>query len=492
MKPNVILIMADQLKAGALRAYGNGFLKTPALDKLADEGVLFTNAFTPHPLCVPARISTWCSQYPHTHGGRRNESSMPQDAVHAFKLWKQEGLTAGLIGKNHCFKTQADLDLFDVWCEIEHRGLVKAHPCKGLDWPVSVEDIEKAHETRKNMEWKTPRIAYSHSEHPLEHYSTGLITDQTLKFLEEYRNEPFALWVSYPDPHGPYDVPKKYFDAIINQVELPPWDDDEFTNAPERNKIFYEMMGLKKDNPVYVKEAIATYYAMIKFIDVGIGRILDKLAELNLMENSIIVFCADHGECAGEHGLLGKAGVFYDCHTRIPLIVSAPGMIPRGQVEESMVSLIDIVPTLLKLQNMEIPGCMEGKPLPGITDAEPREAVFSEYGAGGRPFTSKDLHQLAKPYGHHTILQTLRWREAEGRCKMIRTKEWKYVHDPMGDIDELYDMVHDPWEQRNLMDDPQYEGIINQMRLKLLDWCIRHEDGKPVPLPEEEFYNIII
>jgi len=149
-----------------------------------------------------------------------------------------------------------------------------------------------------------------------------------------------------------------------------------------------------------------------------------------------------------------------------------------------MVSLIDVVPTLLALQGIEVPKEMQGEPLPGVTDAAPRDEVFSEYGAGGPPFTEEDLAAAPEPYGHRTLIQSLRWREAEGRRKMVRTRRWKYVHDPSGDLDELYDLEKDPWELSNLVEKPGYEPIRNELQNRLLNWAIRTEDPKPVPLPD--------
>jgi choline-sulfatase len=205
---------------------------------------------------------------------------------------------------------------------------------------------------------------------------------------------------------------------------------------------------------------------------------------LKLRERTIVVFCSDHGDFSGEHGMISKGGVFYDCLTRVPLILSCPSLIPQDRVDESMVNLIDIVPTLFRLQDSPVPAYMHGQPLPTITEASPREETFSEYGAGGRPFSREELKGLPKPYGSRTIFQSLQHREAEGRRKMVRTRAWKYVHDPMGDLDELYDLKTDPWELRNRIDDPSCEGIISDLSRRLLEWSIRTEDARPVPLPD--------
>jgi arylsulfatase A-like enzyme len=491
-RPNVLFILSDQMKATASHLYGNPFCETPSLARLAEDGVLYENAITPHPLCMPARVSVWTGQFPHSHGGRRNETPMPPGATHAFRLWKDAGYRTGLIGKNHCFVDAADLDLFDVWCEIGHGGLPADPTTRGMDWFRPIEAIHAGHATRRAMPKQSPRFGYAVTDYPLEDYSTGLVTGQTVRFLEQHGDEPFALWVSYPDPHEPWEAPRQYAEMFPpDKIELPPFRADEFSDgtAPERNRILYEILGMDEDDPEHIYGVLGCYYAMTRFVDDGVGQILDALDRLGLREQTIVVFCADHGDFAGEHNMTTKGGVFYDCLTRVPLIVSWRGQIPASVRDESMVNLIDIVPTLLHLQGIEIPHSMHGEPLPTATDATPRDATFSEYGAGGPLFHSEDLAKLPKPYGRAGLMRSLRWREAEGRRKMVRTQKWKYVHDPMGDLDELYDLVNDPWELTNVAADPAHAAILAEMRLRLADWSIRTEDSPPVPLPEREYYS---
>ena len=182
--------------------------------------------------------------------------------------------------------------------------------------------------------------------------------------------------------------------------------------------------------------------------------------------------------------MMAKGGVFYDCMTRVPLMLSWPGQVAAGQTDESMVNLIDVAPTLLRLQGFELPASMHGEALPTVTDAAPRDAAFSEYGAGGPAFRMSDLEQMPRPYGRRAMGRSLQWREAEGRRKMVRTRDWKYVHDPTGDADELYDLVNDPWELTNVAGDPANRDVICDMQRRLADWSIRTEDARPVPLPE--------
>jgi len=484
--PNILVIMTDQQKATASHLYGNSFCETPAMARLADEGVLFEHAFTPHPLCVPARVSFWTAQFPHSHGGRRNETWMPAGARHAFQLWQEAGYHTGLIGKNHCFEQPQDLARFDTWCEISHGGLPADPTTRGMPWFRPLDGVRAAHALRRSMTPQNPRFAYATSDFPLEDYSTGLVAGQTVRFLEKHGHEPFALWVSFPDPHEPWVVPEQYAALFPpGKIELPPWREDEFDErAPERNRILYQMLGIAEDAIEDVYGMMSVYYGMVRFIDDGLGQILDALETLGLREKTIVVFCSDHGDFMGEHRMQCKGGVFYDCLTRVPLIVSWPGQIPSGQKDDSMVNLIDVVPTLLQLQGLTVPRSMHGQGLPTVTAASPREATFSEYGAGGPPFRMADLEKLPRPHGRKTLIQSLRWREAEGRRKMVRTRRWKYVHDPLGDRDELYDLVNDPWELENVVDAPEHSAVLADLRLRLADWSIQTEDARPVPLPD--------
>ena len=451
---------------------------------MANEGVLFKHAVTPHPLCVPCRVSFWTSQFPHAHGGRRNQTPMPGDALHAFKLWKAAGYRCGLIGKNHCLSSKAIATCSTCGarfargvaprCRDKGYGLVSAHrvcPCGARGAKKYAGDQPRGFHTRSAI--SRSRII-----------RLGLWPAKPCGFWSKFGDDPFALWVSIPDPHTPYECPARYAIAP-DDVAMPPWRADEYTDgtAPERNRVLHAMLGVADDPVEHVKGCVGVYHGMVRFLDDGVGQILDALDRLHLRENTIVIFCSDHGDFSGEHAQVSKGGAFYDCLTRVPLIASWPGHIPQGAVDESCVNLIDIVPTVLQLQGLDIPRAMHGEGLPTVTDTAPRDAAFSEYGAGGPAFTMADLEQLEKPWGRKTIGQSLQWREAEGRRKMVRTTAWKYVHDPMGDRDELYDLVNDPWELHNVAGNPDHRDVLAELQLKLADWSIDTEDAKPVPLP---------
>lgn len=522
--PNILFIMVDQMKASILKIYSEIGIECPQIEKLATEGVMFENAITPSPLCVPARTSIMTGKYPHTTGCRRNETLLPENENHAFKIWKDANYTTGLIGKNHCYMEKSDLDLFDVRLEISHQGLPKGgyigtNPgTKGMDWGVKEELIDKANINRLEMSKTKNKICYSSSDKDESLFSTSLISERSVKFLEKYKQgefseekKPFALWVSFPDPHEPYEAPKRYTDMFPpSGVKLPPQKENEFNDdlSPQRNRILYEIMGHKSEPLNKIRAQISVYQAMCKFIDDGIKKIIEKLEELDLKENTIIVFTSDHGDFMGEHGMFVKGGVFYDCLVKVPLIISWPkGDFKKGVKEKSVVSTIDIIPTLFNLQGLvdfketglgwkknnelkkdflseETIRGFQGNLLPSVTKSEPKNIAFSEYGAGGPKFGFEDFKQFKPPYGYRTLLETLWAREAEGRRKMVRTDKWKYITDSSEDIDELYDLLKDPWELNNLSKNKDYDKTIEDMKGLLLDWMIKTEDKNPVEIPK--------
>ena len=168
----------------------------------------------------------------------------------------------------------------------------------------------------------------------------------------------------------------------------------------------------------------------------------------------------------------------------MPLIISSENIISKNKMIDHPVNTIDIMPTVLELQGLNIPESFQGHLLPISDDVEPQKASFSEYGTGGKPYQLNDLKNLNQPYGYKTLIECLWAREAEGRRKMVRTENWKYVFDSMGDKDELYDLKNDPWEHYNLASKIEYLKKKNELKSLLLDWMIETEDPNPVPLPE--------
>jgi choline-sulfatase len=484
--PNVLVIMTDQQQAMSLGLYGNPDVRTPALERLAADGLLYRHAFTAHPLCVPSRAAFWTGRWPHSTGVRTNEIPLPTSEVDWASLLLDRGYTAGLFGKNHVFRAD-QLDRSAAVWEAGHGGpvarggtLVRSAPLPKNAMPQGWASGDHA-----------PRYGTMTLSEPPEQSTTALLADQCIEFLGARADDrqPFLAWLSIPDPHEPYQASEPYASMYDpDAIQMPPWRPDEFADKPERQQVFHELFGFAEMPDRRFREVRAMYYGMVRQIDDHVGRVLDALRAGGLDRDTIVIFTSDHGDYAGEHRLLGKSNAFYDALTRVPMIVSWPGHLPAGMVRDELVSLVDVMPTVLGLLGIEVPAAVQGQAMPGVLPddhlaARPaRQAVFSEYGAGGPAATLADVAALSPEARSGSGWPLLRQREAHGHGKMVRTARWKYVHDVTGEVDELYDLESDPWELENLAARPEMASVLTEMRQHLLDWLLATEDAKPVPL----------
>jgi arylsulfatase A-like enzyme len=465
VRPNVLLIMADQLKATALPSYGNPVVRTEALDALAHGGVRYDLPFTPHPLCVPARVSMWTGAYPHEHGVRTNELRAPEHLDNYLRVFQRAGYRTALFGKDHCFGRH---DRFDEQVDFGHLG---------GSAPDDLEFAEWVRAGRYRRLWHSHRSSITVDQSP-----AGRIASEAGRFVAEDDSRPFLAWVSFPEPHEPYYAIAP-FDSWYDpgEIVLPPVETDGLASKPLRQQLFRRLCGFEHMTQDELRAAVATYYAMVSLVDRCVGRLLEALRASGKERDTVVCFVADHGDIAGEHGMVGKCGAFYDCLTRIPLVLSWPGQLPTGQVVTELVSLIDVMPTLARLAGIE-PLARSGQALPGLgLSTQVREAVYAEYGAGGGQLPADVAERdFDLDVGAHRPL--LRPAEAEGRPKMVRTADWKYVYDPLDPTDELYDLKADPLELHNLARDTSLTPVVSDLRRRLLDWAIATEDREPVPL----------
>ena len=480
--PNVLVIMTDQQQATSLGLYGNPDVRTPNLERLAQEGLLYQHAYTAHPLCVPSRAAFWTGRWPHSTGVRTNEIPLPTHEIDWASLLLDRGYVGGLFGKNHVFRAD-QLDRFATVWEAGHGGpvprggtLVKSTPPPRGAMPQGWAQGQHA-----------PRYGTRTLSEPPEQSTTALLADQCIAFLKARSTDrqPFLSWLSIPDPHEPYQAAEPYASRYDpDRIVMPSWRDDEFANKPERQQVFHELFGFARLPDRRFREVRAMYYGMIQQIDDQLGRVFETLRVQGLADNTIVLFTSDHGDYAGEHRLLGKSNAFYDCLTRVPMILSWPGHLPAGETRDELVSLVDVMPTLLGLLGIDVPEAVQGQAMPGaLPDAPPaRVAVFSEYGAGAPAVTLADVHRLSPEERSGTGWPLLRQREAHGHGKMVRTARWKYVHDVTGEVDELYDLEADPWELENLAGRPEYATVIAEMQRHLTDWLLETENARPVPL----------
>lgn len=480
--PNVLVIMTDQQQATSLGLYGNPDVRTPHLERLAASGLLYRHAFTAHPLCVPSRASFWTGRWPHSTGVRTNEIPLPVREIDWASLLIDRGYSAGLFGKNHVFRMD-QLERFTTVWEAGHGGPVERGGTQVRATPLRRDAMPHGWAAGDHA----PRYTSQTLSEPVESSTTAQLADQCIQFIGERADDeqPFLAWLSIPDPHEPYQASEPYASMYDpDQIQMPPWRADEFAEKPERQQVFHELFGFAEMDDRRFREVRAMYYGMIRQIDDHVGRVLDALAARGLTESTIIVFTSDHGDYAGEHRLLGKSNAFYDALTRVPMIVSWPGHIPGGETREELVSLVDVMPTVLQLLGIEAPAAVQGQAMPGaVADAPPaRRAVFSEYGAGGPAVTMQDVAVLSPAERSGAGWPLLRQREAHGHGKMVRTRTWKLVHDTTGEVDELYDLTADPWERENVASRPENAAVVLEMQRLLLDWMLETEDAQPVPL----------
>ena len=288
-RPNILVIMTDQQKASVIELYG-GQVHTPHLTRLAQQGLLFQHAYTPHPLCVPARVSFWTGRWPHSTGARTNEIPMPEGETHFAQILHQQGYTLGHFGKNHCFTPEDFSRYFSRVFEAGHGDRVAPGATQVNTGPAK-------HQIVPDTGMRRP-VARVRSEPP-EQSATYAVTEQACRFLREHAHQerPLALWVSIPDPHTPLQVPEPYASMYPPEsITLPPWKEGELATKPERQQVFSHLLHYDELTEDDVRLAASIYYGMIDFIDERIGVLLDTIERLGKKENTIVAFTSDHGD----------------------------------------------------------------------------------------------------------------------------------------------------------------------------------------------------
>lgn len=427
-KTNVIFILSDDQGSWAMGCAGNNEIITPNLDKLANKGMRFENFFCASPVCSPARASILTGRIPSQHGilDWIAEGSVGENSIEYLNgqlaytdVLAQNGYTCGLSGKWHLGDSIKPQKSFSHWY---------------------------VHQMGGGPYYNAPMIRNGELINEPD-YITDVITNDALNFIDTHSNDqnPFYLSVHYTAPHSPWinQHPKEFLDM---------YEDCKFESCPQNKTHPWTISwldGIRKNT----KENLKGYFASITAMDMNIGRILNKLDELGITENTLVCFMSDNGFSCGHHGFWGKGnGTFplnmYDTTVKIPAIMSHPGVIPEGIVCDSLLSQYDFMPTLLdylSFNNPEadkLPGKSFASILKGNNETEVREnvVIFDEYGP----------------------------------VRMVRTKEWKYIHRYPYGPHELYDLVNDPNEDVNLINDESKKDILISMKAKLDNWFVQY------------------
>jgi arylsulfatase A-like enzyme len=440
-----------------LSCYGGQICLTPALDQLASEAIVFERAYTPLAVCSPARASIITGLYPHNHGVISNDSKMFNGTL------KDD---ASLLSR------RLEILGYDRWYNGKWHLGDKVHLPKdvglpGLQFPGHGGGGYNYPEYKAYLREKGLRHGFSNGPHKLggNHYGTlegpeeaemsAFLADDAISYLESWNQKPdhpFFLWVNFWGPHEPYYATEEYMDLYRN-VQIDPWPsfEEDQSNKPRvhRLKVPHESKGKGWS---FWEPAIRHYYAFMSLIDHQIGRILGKLDELGLKDDTVVIFAADHGESLGAHGGCQDKGHFmYEEIYRIPMMIRAPFAAPRR--DASLVSLLDLCPTVLELAG-------ESNPAAGRDGLSLLNHLHGEAAADWRSAYVAEFHGLVTPFTQ----------------RMIVNERYKYVWN-MGDIDELYDLLEDPHEMNNLIDDAALSQHRTRLQHDLLQWMKDTKDN---------------
>ncbi len=430
-KPNIVFILADDQAPWALCCAGNREIRTPNLDRLARSGTRFERFFCTSPVCSPARASLLTGAIPSQHGVHDwiREGNVGEGAIEYLAgqraytgILSENGYNCGISGKWHLGDS--------------------ARPQKSLThWYVHQGGSSSYHDAPMVRDGKLINQPG---------YITDAITDEALSYLQERSHDyvPFYLSVHYTAPHSPWigEHPQELVDS---------YDDCSFQSCPQEPEHPWSQRNSVPETVwTHRRESIKGYFAAVTAMDLQIGRILDRLEQLGLQEHTLVAFTSDNGYNCGHHGIWGKGnGTFpqnmYDSSVLVPTIFSQPGRIPGGAVSDALVSGYDWMPTLLEYLGLENP---DAEMLPGTSFL--------------RALTGKDTGER-----EHVVVY-----DEYGPVRMVRTREWKYVHRYPYGPHELYDLIDDPGERENLVDDPARKNVVVGMKSRLEEWFVRYTE----------------
>lgn len=453
--PNVLFLICDDLNCD-IGAYGHPQVKTPNIDALAGRGVLFQNAYCQYPLCGPSRASFMTGMYP------------DQTLVHRNAIYIREHIP-NVMTIPQTFRLE---DYFAVRIgKVFHYNVPRHIGTAGHDDPYSWNYTINPRGRDKDEEDKifslVPNtfggtLSWYASEGEDAEQTDGIAATEAVQLLEKYNKSGrrFFMTVGLYRPHTPYVAPKKYFDLYpLDEIRVPAVPSDYLSTIPKpavasirRKK---DQIDLRDD---LARQAIQAYYASISFADSQLGHVLRTLQDTGLAENTIVVFTSDHGYHMGEHGHWQKTTLFENA-TRVPLVISGPGVIAKGKSTEGLAELVDVYPTMTELAGLTTPKSVSGKSLvPILKDHSTtvRSSAFTQYSNG-------------------YSIRTSRYRYTEWGEKGVLGAE-------------LYDHESDPEELINLVGSPEVTDVQTELQIQL---HIRIEEAKITPqgIKQNRFVN---
>ncbi len=484
---NILVLTADELRADCTGFGGNPDARTPNLDTLAARATVFSNHFTPFPKCVPARCAMLTGRHPHTDGLRSvsPENHLGRGTRELVGELAKAGYQTAVLGLNHVWE--------DGWFYGEGEranepgaGAVETtsftrgigHLAKvAVEYPPGVP--RAVPDALGRVEFKGLLTGRQEGFHDVNRAA------QALYWLRNIRDagRSFYLQVNFSNPHPPYQAPEPYYSAVRPKA-IRPFPYELPAGAPLCVRAQREWR-LGNDAPeAAMREIQAVYLAMVAFVDAQIGRVLDGLRELGLEEETFVVFTSDHGDYAGQHGLVEKWDTdLRDCLLHVPFLIAGPG-IPRGEIRDGLSDHTDFPETMLELLGLSADPAWNrhGRSLVPMLGGDPgKEAVFACGGhepALRRRFPAQAESLRAKGRLNDKQRTYLECPDSMARAKMIRTRDWKLVVRETGG-DELYHLTEDPWEMNNLHSTPGHEAVLLDLQRRLLEWCLLTDPDQP-------------
>ncbi|HLH74414.1 MAG TPA: sulfatase-like hydrolase/transferase, partial [Chloroflexota bacterium] len=517
-RPNIVVVMTDQQRADVSAREGFPLDTTPFLDELARQGQWFDHAYTAVPVCAPARVSFLTGRFPSAHRVRENrgiEYATYQkdliDVVHA------QGYAAGMIGKNHSHLKQARLDhwfplshnagfqpqrdaalFLDRYAESEIHPEFLAQIRRFQAHPVPSEGEDRRTPIERDFDlWITElthRTSLAPTPFPVECQGPYRAVSDAQEWISSLAGAPFFLWLSFAEPHNPYQVPEPYYSLF--PPEILPANQTGLDSLVTKGFKFEWTHRLGKavfpDYDEIVPRARSNYFGMLRLIDDQVRRFVEFIDRQGLRENTLLVFVSDHGDFAGEYGLVRKGPEMPEVLMRVPLFFVGPGVKASARPQPAHVSLVDLMPTLCEALGVPLPPGVQGRSLwPLLTGgdypAEEFASVYAEQGFGGLHYTDADELSVEHcliygPKG--PTFDELNTYSQSGTMRMLRKGDWKLVMDMLGH-GQLYNLAKDPFEIDNLYGRPEFADVERVLLVDLLAWTLRAAD--PLPYPKDKY-----
>ena len=473
-RPNVIVLMADQLRVDCVGAYGNKVIRTPNLDRIAREGVRFGAAYSTTPTCTPARTALLTGMGPWKHGllGYASMATVPYQ-VEKPRAMAKAGYYTTSIGKNHYNPIRNAHGYHQLVCDEHcsywfHQQEAAAEAsweerCDYEAWFWSQMPDKDPHAT--GLSWNDYRgkeFVYAEQMH-----ATHWTGETAVNFLKGYeRQEPFFLKVSFIRPHSPYDAPQRFFkmyqDAALPEPQVSDWAKQFEERSGPGNEIWHGKLPAGE-----VRQSRQGYYGSVSFVDEQVGRILDVLEKRELLEETLILLIADHGDMLGDQNLWRKS-YGYEQSAHVPMLMRVPrrmGLNAHGLVMDNPVELRDVLPTVLDAAGAAIPAGIEGRSL--------LELVRTK-GEGWREFIDLEHDICYSPTNHWNGL-------TDGK--------WKYIYHAQDGREQLFDLKADPNELKDRAELEEFSAELAKWRGRLVAHLEERgpawvSNGKLVPRPE--------